>query len=173
MAATAPWTCTTIARPTQPRRRRRRSTGQVRGARQQSRWVGPGAGAEPHHDERFLEYHPTVLQRSARIGSRSSTSSTGMGPYNAWLDPLVIDEWQKMAYVEIEAMTKRGVPGVVDPRVLRRMGRELHVLGPTGTTPSDGSTRRLAALARIPASAPCRGNATSGPGTVPIRRCRG
>jgi hypothetical protein len=35
-----------------------------------------------------------------------------MGPYNAWLDPLVIDEWQKMAYVEIEEMTKRGVPGV-------------------------------------------------------------
>ena len=38
--------------------------------------------------------------------------STGMGPYNAWLDPLVVDEWQKMAYVEIEEMTKRGVPGV-------------------------------------------------------------
>ncbi len=38
--------------------------------------------------------------------------STGMGPYNAWLDPMVVDEWQKMAYVEIEEMTKRGVPGV-------------------------------------------------------------
>ena len=38
--------------------------------------------------------------------------STGMGPYNAWLDPLVIDEWQKMAYVDIEELTKRGVPGV-------------------------------------------------------------
>jgi len=35
-----------------------------------------------------------------------------MGPYNAWLDPLVIDEWQKMAYVDVEEMTKRGVPGV-------------------------------------------------------------
>jgi hypothetical protein len=35
-----------------------------------------------------------------------------MGPYNAWLDPIVVDEWQKMAYVEIEEMTKRGVPGV-------------------------------------------------------------
>jgi len=39
-------------------------------------------------------------------------TSTGMGPYNAWLDPLVIDEWQKLAYHEIEQMTKRGVPGV-------------------------------------------------------------
>ena len=54
--------------------------------------------------------------------------STGMGPYNAWLDPLVIDEWQKMAYVEIEEMTKRGVPGVWTHGLLRRMGAQLHVL---------------------------------------------
>ncbi|WP_321475093.1 hypothetical protein [uncultured Paludibaculum sp.] len=39
-------------------------------------------------------------------------TSTGMGPYNAWLDPIVINEWQKLAYYEIEEMTKRGVPGV-------------------------------------------------------------
>ncbi|HYZ87008.1 MAG TPA: hypothetical protein VE621_21510, partial [Bryobacteraceae bacterium] len=39
-------------------------------------------------------------------------TSTGMGPYNAWLDPMVVNEWQKMAYHEIEEMTKRGVPGI-------------------------------------------------------------
>ena len=39
-------------------------------------------------------------------------TSTGTGPYNAWLDPIVVDEWQKLAYHEIEEMTKRGVPGV-------------------------------------------------------------
>ena len=39
-------------------------------------------------------------------------TSTGTGPYNAWLDPMVIDEWQLLAYHEIEEMTKRGVPGV-------------------------------------------------------------
>jgi len=37
---------------------------------------------------------------------------TGTGPYNAWLDPIVISEWQQMAYYEIEEMTKRGVIGV-------------------------------------------------------------
>src|SRR5947199_269098 len=37
---------------------------------------------------------------------------TGTGPYNAWLDPIVISEWQEMAYHEIEEMTKRGVIGV-------------------------------------------------------------
>jgi hypothetical protein len=37
---------------------------------------------------------------------------TGTGPYNAWLDPIVINEWQQMAYYEIQEMTKRGVIGV-------------------------------------------------------------
>ena len=39
-------------------------------------------------------------------------TSTGTGPYNAWLDPIAIDEWQLLAYHEVEEMTKRGVPGV-------------------------------------------------------------
>ncbi len=34
------------------------------------------------------------------------------GPYNAWLDPIVISEWQEMAYNEIQQMTEKGVPGV-------------------------------------------------------------
>ena len=59
----------------------------------------------------FLEFHPTVLH-DLHESVPFLYVSTGMGPYNAWLDPLVVDEWQKMAYVEIEEMTKRGVPGV-------------------------------------------------------------
>ena len=59
----------------------------------------------------FLTWHPTVLH-DLHESVPFLYTSTGMGPYNAWLDPIVVDEWQKMAYVEIEAMTKRGVPGV-------------------------------------------------------------
>src|ERR1035437_2412899 len=59
----------------------------------------------------FLTSHPTVLH-DLHESVPFLYTSTGMGPYNAWLDPIVVDEWQKMAYVEIEAMTKRGVPGV-------------------------------------------------------------
>jgi hypothetical protein len=59
----------------------------------------------------FLDWHPTVLH-DLHESVPFLYTSTGMGPYNAWLDPIVVDEWQKMAYVEIEAMTKRGVPGV-------------------------------------------------------------
>ncbi len=59
----------------------------------------------------FLDFHPTVLH-DLHESVPFLYTSTGMGPYNAWLDPIVVDEWQKMAYVEIEEMTKRGVPGV-------------------------------------------------------------
>jgi hypothetical protein len=38
--------------------------------------------------------------------------STGRGPYNAWLDPITIDEWHQIAYEEVGAMTKLDVPGV-------------------------------------------------------------
>src|SRR5436190_4511341 len=59
----------------------------------------------------FLEYHPTVLH-DLHESVPFLYTSTGTGPYNAWLDPIVVDEWQTLAYYEIEEMTKRGVPGV-------------------------------------------------------------
>ncbi|MGA9994647.1 MAG: M14 family zinc carboxypeptidase, partial [Pyrinomonadaceae bacterium] len=59
----------------------------------------------------FLEYHPAVLH-DLHESVPFLYTSTGTGPYNAWLDPIVIDEWNLLAYHEIEEMTKRGVPGV-------------------------------------------------------------
>ena len=59
----------------------------------------------------FLEYHPQILH-DLHESVPFLYTSTGTGPYNAWLDPLVIDEWHVLAYHEIEQMTKRGVPGV-------------------------------------------------------------
>jgi hypothetical protein len=59
----------------------------------------------------FLEYHPTVLH-DLHESVPFLYTSTGTGPYNAWLDPIVINEWQSLAYHEIEEMTRRGVPGV-------------------------------------------------------------
>src|ERR1700704_2596921 len=59
----------------------------------------------------FLDYHPTILH-DLHESVPFLYTSTGTGPYNAWLDPIVIDEWNLLAYHEIEEMTKRGVPGV-------------------------------------------------------------
>ena len=59
----------------------------------------------------FLEYHPTVLH-DLHESVPFLYTSTGTGPYNAWLDPVVVNEWQELAYHEVQEMTKRGVPGV-------------------------------------------------------------
>ncbi|MBM3758727.1 MAG: hypothetical protein FJW36_00610 [Acidobacteria bacterium] len=59
----------------------------------------------------FFEYHPLVLH-DLHESVPFLYVSTGMGPYNAWYDPILISEWQKLAYHEVEEMTKRGVPGV-------------------------------------------------------------
>ena len=59
----------------------------------------------------FLDWHPVVLH-DLHESEPFLYVSTGTGPYNAWLDPIVIDEWQKMAFHDVEEMTKLGVPGV-------------------------------------------------------------
>ncbi|MEJ7622862.1 MAG: M14 family zinc carboxypeptidase [Pyrinomonadaceae bacterium] len=59
----------------------------------------------------FLDFHPTVLH-DLHESVPFLYVSTGTGPYNSWLDPIVISEWQDLAYHEVEEMTKRGVPGV-------------------------------------------------------------
>ena len=59
----------------------------------------------------FFNYHPQVMH-DLHESVPYLYVSTGMGPYNAWVDPIVVNEWQKMAYHEIEELTKRGVPGV-------------------------------------------------------------
>jgi hypothetical protein len=59
----------------------------------------------------FLDYHPTVLH-DLHESVPFLYVSTGTGPYNAWLDPIVVSEWQDLAHTEVEEMTKRGVPGV-------------------------------------------------------------
>ncbi|MFI5143075.1 MAG: M14 family zinc carboxypeptidase, partial [Thermoanaerobaculales bacterium] len=59
----------------------------------------------------FLEWHPQVLH-DLHESVPFLYISTGTGPYNAWLDPLMIDEWDRMATNEVEALTAKGLPGV-------------------------------------------------------------
>jgi hypothetical protein len=64
-----------------------------------------------HVMKTVLEWHPTVIH-DLHESVPFLYTSTGTGPYNAWLDPIVVDEWHLLAYHEIEELTKRGVPGV-------------------------------------------------------------
>jgi hypothetical protein len=59
----------------------------------------------------YFEWHP-VIMHDLHESVPFLYVSSGTGPYNAWLDPITIDEWQELSYVEISEMTKRGVPGV-------------------------------------------------------------
>jgi Zinc carboxypeptidase len=59
----------------------------------------------------FFQWHATVLH-DLHESVPYLYIMTGTGPYNAWLDPIAISEFQQMAYYEIEQMTKRGVIGV-------------------------------------------------------------
>ena len=59
----------------------------------------------------FLEYRPIIFHDLHESASHLYTS-TGRGPYNAWIDPIVINEWNRLAYKEVEEMTALGVPGI-------------------------------------------------------------
>ena len=59
----------------------------------------------------FFEWHPQVLH-DLHESIPFLYISTGTGPYNAWLDPIVVSEWQELAYNEVQKMTEYGVPGV-------------------------------------------------------------
>ncbi|MDQ6827901.1 MAG: hypothetical protein M3081_03450, partial [Gemmatimonadota bacterium] len=59
----------------------------------------------------FLEWTPTVLHDLHEAQSYLY-SSTGTGPYNDALDPIVVNEWWTLANNDVLEMTKRGVPGV-------------------------------------------------------------
>src|SRR3954470_4875781 len=39
-------------------------------------------------------------------------NTVGDGPYNAWLDPLLTNEWQMIGWNNVQEMTRMGMPGV-------------------------------------------------------------
>lgn len=59
----------------------------------------------------YMDWHATVMH-DLHESIPYLYISTGTGPYNAWLDPIVTSEWQRLAYYEVEELTRRGVVGV-------------------------------------------------------------
>ncbi len=58
-----------------------------------------------------LEWHPTVIH-DLHEAQTYLYSSTGTGPYNNEIDPIVVSEWWQLAQNDVMEMTKRNVPGV-------------------------------------------------------------
>ena len=73
--------------------------------------LGLSLDLSKHIMQTFLEFHPQVLHDLHESASHLYVS-TGTGPYNAWVDPILIDEWHMIAYQEVNEMTREGVPGV-------------------------------------------------------------
>ena len=73
--------------------------------------IGLSLKLSQHVTRTFLEYRPQILHDLHESASHLYTS-TGRGPYNAWLDPITISEWNNLAYKEVKEMTALGVPGV-------------------------------------------------------------
>ncbi|MGZ8866695.1 MAG: M14 family zinc carboxypeptidase [Thermoanaerobaculia bacterium] len=59
----------------------------------------------------YFDFHPQVVH-DLHESIPFLYISTGTGPYNPALDPLMIDEWHRMAYNEVNELTRRGLPGV-------------------------------------------------------------
>ena len=59
----------------------------------------------------YFDFHPTVMH-DLHESVPFMYVMTGTGPYNPSLDPVMIDEFTRMAYHEVDEMTRRGLPGV-------------------------------------------------------------
>jgi hypothetical protein len=73
--------------------------------------IGAGLMLTENLLKAYFEWHP-IIMHDLHESIPYLYTSTGTGPYNAWLDPITIDEWQELANNEVSGMTRRGVPGV-------------------------------------------------------------
>lgn len=73
--------------------------------------VGMGLNITNNILETYMDFHPQVIHDLHESIAYLYTS-TGTGPYNAWVDPILVDEWHELAYREVSEMTRLGVPGV-------------------------------------------------------------
>jgi hypothetical protein len=60
----------------------------------------------------YVEWHPQVLHDLHESVAYLYDNTVGDGPYNAWIDPILADEWQMIGWNNVSEMTKFGMPGV-------------------------------------------------------------
>ena len=60
----------------------------------------------------FLYQKATVLHDLHESVPYLYDNTVGDGPYNAWLDPILTNEWQMLGWHNVQEMTRLGMPGV-------------------------------------------------------------
>ncbi len=59
-----------------------------------------------------MKWHPQVLHDLHESVPYLYDNTVGDGPYNAWIDPILADEWEMIGWNNVSEMTKFGMPGV-------------------------------------------------------------
>src|SRR5947207_13056557 len=57
-------------------------------------------------------WHPQALHDLHESVAYLYDNTIGDGPFNAWIDPILADEWQMIGWQNVSEMTKFGMPGV-------------------------------------------------------------
>lgn len=60
----------------------------------------------------FLDWHAQVLHDLHESVPFLYDNTVGDEPYNAWLDPILTNEWEMIGWNNVQEMTKLGMPGV-------------------------------------------------------------
>jgi hypothetical protein len=60
----------------------------------------------------YLDWKAQVLHDLHESGSFLYDNTVGNGPYNAWLDPILTNEWHLIGWNNVNEMTRMGMPGV-------------------------------------------------------------
>ncbi len=60
----------------------------------------------------YLGWHAQVLHDLHESVPFLYDNTVGDGPYNAWVDPILVGEWQQLGWDNVQALTKFGMPGV-------------------------------------------------------------
>jgi hypothetical protein len=60
----------------------------------------------------YLGWHAQVLHDLHESVPLLYDNTVGDEPYNAWLDPILVGEWQQLGWNNVQAMTRLGMPGV-------------------------------------------------------------
>jgi hypothetical protein len=60
----------------------------------------------------YMHWNPQVLHDLHESVPYLYDNTVGDGPYNAWIDPILADEWEMIGWNNVSELTKFGMPGV-------------------------------------------------------------
>ncbi len=60
----------------------------------------------------FVGQHAQVIHDLHESYAFLYDNTIGTGPYNAWIDPILVGEWQQLGWDNVQQLTRLGMPGV-------------------------------------------------------------